>query len=197
MDTITAWTLTNLTLYGPLTLVVIAYLGSLGIPFPITMVIVAAGAFSRAGLLDWRLGLLACLLGAVLADQSEYLLGRLAQPWWRQRFGKNKAWQQAQATLNRQGSWAILLTRFWLTPLAPAVNVLAGSRYPWAQFLLFDLVGQFFWVLVYGGLGYLFAAQWQMVSQGLSALSGLSVVFFLLAVGLYFLVQHHKPQPIV
>ena len=139
MLSLTAWTLTTLTAYGPLALVVIAYLGSLGIPFPITLVMVAAGAFSRAGLLDWRLALLACLLGAVLADQSEYMLGRLAQPWLKQRFGKNSAWQQAQNTLNRQGAWAILLTRFWLTPLAPAVNLLAGSRYPWGRFLLLDV----------------------------------------------------------
>jgi hypothetical protein len=42
MNTLTDWTLNNLAVYGPLTLVFIAYIGSLGIPFPITMVIVVA-----------------------------------------------------------------------------------------------------------------------------------------------------------
>jgi membrane-associated protein len=194
MNTLSAWTLTNLAAYGPLTLLFVSYFGSLGIPFPITMVIVAAGALSRTGLLDWRLALLACLLGAALADNSEYLLGRIAQPWLKQRFGRHNAWQQAQTTINRQGGWAIMLTRFWLTPLAPAVNVIAGSRYPFARFLLLDVIGQFFWVLLYGGLGYLFAAQWEWVSQGLSLFSGLSVVFFFLALGVYFLSQRHKPH---
>lgn len=194
MDTLTDWTLTSLAVYGPLALVFISYLGSLGIPFPITMVIVAAGAFSRGGLLDWRLAMLACLAGAALADNSEYLLGRIAQPWLKRRFGQNSAWQQAQITLSRQGSWAILLTRFWLTPLAPAVNVIAGGRYPFAQFLLFDVVGQFFWVLLYGGLGYLFATQWEGVSQGLSTFSGLSVALFFLVLGAYLLTQHRKPK---
>ena len=194
MNTLSDWSLNNLVTYGPLTLVFISYFGSLGIPFPITMVIVAAGAFSRTGLLDWRLALLACLLGAALADNSEYLLGRLTQPWLKRRFGQKHIWHQAQATINRQGGWAILLTRFWLTPLAPAINVLAGSRYPFGQFVLLDLVGQFFWVLLYGGLGYLFAAQWEWVSQGLSIFSGLSVAFFFLAFGVYFLAQRRKPH---
>ena len=161
------------------------------------MVIVAAGAFSRMGLLDWRLAMLSCLVGAALADNSEYLLGRIAQPWLKRRFGKKAIWHQAQSTINQQGGWAILLTRFWLTPLAPAVNVIAGSRYPFAQFFLFDLVGQFFWVLLYGGLGYLFAGQWEWVSQALSAFSGLSVVMFFLAVAIYFLMQHRKTQRVI
>ena len=197
MDTLTELTLTNLVTYGAPILIFVSYFGSLGIPFPITMVIVAAGAFSRMGLLDWRLAMLSCLVGAALADNSEYLLGRIAQPWLKRRFGKKAIWHQAQSTINQQGGWAILLTRFWLTPLAPAVNVIAGSRYPFAQFFLFDLVGQFFWVLLYGGLGYLFAGQWEWVSQALSAFSGLSVVMFFLAVAIYFLIQRHKTQRVI
>ena len=55
MDAIAQWALTSLSTYGLPMLLFIAFIGSLGIPFPITMVIVAAGAFARAGLLDWRL----------------------------------------------------------------------------------------------------------------------------------------------
>jgi membrane-associated protein len=194
MDSITDLTLASLTVYGPLALIFISYFGSLGIPFPITMVIVAAGAFSRAGLIDWRLGLLACLAGAALADHSEYLLGRLTQSWLRRRFEQKDAWQQAQAIINRQGDWAILLTRFWLTPLAPAVNVIAGSRYPFGRFLLLDVIGEFLWVLLYGGLGYLFAAQWEWVSQALRAFNGISVAAVFLALGIYFLLRRRKLQ---
>lgn len=185
MNNLTEWLLTNLTAYGPLLLILVAYAGSLGIPFPITMVIVAAGAFSRAGLIDWRLAMLACLVGAALADNSEYLLGRIAHPWLKRYFESKGTWQTAQSTINRQGGWAILLTRFWLTPLAPAVNVMAGSRYPYPKFLLLDVIGQFLWVLLYGGLGYLFAAQWEWVSQGLSAFNGISVALFAVTVGIY------------
>ncbi|HWQ45579.1 MAG TPA: DedA family protein [Longilinea sp.] len=192
MDTLTQWALTNVSLYGAAILIFIAYIGSLGIPFPITMVIVAAGALTRTGLLDWRLAVLACLLGATLADNSEYLLGRIALPWIKQKMGENTLWQQAQSTLDRQGGWAILLTRFWLTPLAPAVNVIAANRYPFWKFLLIDVVGQFCWVLLYGGLGYLFAAQWEWVSTVLGAFSWISVVIVVLAYGIYFWMQRRK-----
>jgi membrane protein DedA with SNARE-associated domain len=194
LSVLTDWALVSLSAYGPLALVFIAYIGSLGIPFPITVVIAAAGALSRAGLLDWQTGLLACLAGAALADTSEYLLGRLAQPWLRRRFEQRIAWVKAQETLNRQGGWAVLLTRFWLTPLAPAVNVLAGGRYPFARFVLFDLSGQLLWVLLYGGLGYLFAAQWEQASQLLSTFSALSVGLVLLALGAWFLLQRLKTK---
>jgi hypothetical protein len=137
-------------------------------------VIVAASAFTHSGLLKWRLALLACLVEAVIADNCEFLLGCFAQPWLKQRYDHKPAWQQAQPTINRQGGLAIFLTRFWLMPLAPAINVIAGSRYPYGRFLFFDLAGQFIWVLLYGGLGYLFATQSEPVSQGISLFSGLS-----------------------
>lgn len=180
MDAIAQWALSNLATYGIPMLVLIAFIGSLGIPFPITMVIVAAGAFARAGLLDWRLALAACVVGATLADHSEYLLGRLARPWMERRFAKGTAWVRAEATLGRQGAWAILLTRFWLTPLAPAVNVIAGSRYPYWRFLFLDVLGQFVWAGLYGGLGYWFAEEWQELSHAAGLFSAASMAFFIM-----------------
>jgi membrane-associated protein len=196
MNALTQWALTSLVANGAPMLLFTAFIGSLGIPFPISMVIVAAGAITRTGLLDWWLALMACLTGAALADNSEYILGRFAQAWLKQRFSQKAAWQQAQSTINRQGGWAILLTRFWLTPLAPAINVIAGASYPYLRFLFFDIAGQFLWVLLYGGLGYLFATHWQLVSQAISAFSGLSLALFFLTLGAYFLVLRRKNQRI-
>jgi membrane-associated protein len=102
------------------------------------------------------------------------------------------AWQQALSTINRQGGWAILITRFWLTPLAPALNVIAGRRYSYLRFLLYDITGQLFRVLLYGGLGYLFASQRERVSQALNTFSGLSFGLFFLALTAYNLVMRHK-----
>lgn len=192
MNTISNWALFALSIYGIPVLLLTAYVGSLGIPFPITLVIMAAGASARAGLLNPWLALLACLLGAGLADHSEYLLGRLAQPWLMRRFGGHPTWCQARAVMRRQGGWAILLTRFWLTPLAPVVNLLAGGRYPYARFLLFDLAGQLLWALLYGGLGYLFAAQWQQASRAMSAFSILSVGLVAAVYSLFWLAQRRS-----
>lgn len=192
MNVLNEWLLANLSAHGGPLLLAVSFFGSLGIPFPITMVIVAAGALARLGWLDWQWALLAGLLGAMLADNAEYWLGRLAQPWLRRRWAHTGGWQKAQAIIHQQGGWAILLTRFWLMPLAPAVNVIAGGRYPYLKFLVFDFVGQALWVLAYGGLGYLFAAEWEQVSHALSVFNGVSVVFALLALGVYFYAQRRK-----
>lgn len=192
MNNLTAWVLTNILTIGVPVLFLVAYAGSLGIPFPITLVIIAAGAFTRQGILDWRLAYLACLAGSMLADNSEYLLGRLAFQRLERRFGKGNVWQRALDIFNHQGGWAIMLTRFWLTPLAPAINLIAGRRFPYRRFLFFDFTGEFLWVLLYGGLGYIFGGEWQVVSQFVSDFSGLSVGLVILAGGIYFLVRRRK-----
>ncbi len=186
--------LTYLVTYGTPILFAPAYFGSLGIPFPITLVIIAAGAFTRQGILDWRLAIPACLAGAVLADNTEYLLGRYAGRWIERRCGQGMIWHSALATFNRQGGWAILLTRFWLTNLAPFVNLIAGTRYPYRRFLIFDATGELLWVLIYGGLGYIFGSQWELISQFASDFTGLSLGLVILAAGIYFLVRRRKKK---
>jgi len=185
MNGVAGWALNSLNLYGAPALLFLTFIGSLGIPFPVTLVIVAAGALTRQGLLDWRLAALACLLGAALADQSEYLLGRQARPWLK-RFEGRAVWQRALDIFKRQGGWAIVLTRFWLTPLAPAINFIAGSRYSYARFLSFDLAGQLAWVLIYGGLGYIFFGEWLRVSQAVSGFSGITMAAAGAAAAIFF-----------
>ncbi len=192
MSSLTTWALSALVTYGVPILFILAYAGSLGIPFPISLTVVAAGAFARQGVIDWRLGFLACTFGAVLADSSEYALGRLAASWLERRFSQNSLWKAALATFQRQGGWAILLTRFWLTTLSPAVNLIAGDRYPFPRFLLFDFAGQVVWVLIYGGLGYGFADEWPLISQVMSDFTGLSLGVVVLAAGVYFIIRWRR-----
>lgn len=187
-DGISAWALANLNLYGAPALIFLCFIGSLGIPFPVTLVIVTAGALARQGLFDWRAALPACLLGAALADNGEYLLGRQARRWVK-RFESQPVWQQAQAIIQRQGGWAIALTRFWLTPLAPAINLIAGSRYPYARFLIYDLLGQLAWVILYGGLGYIFVGEWLRVSRAVSGFTGVSLALVAAAAGVWLAVK--------
>jgi len=192
MNSLSTWALTELVTYGPPILFLVAYAGSLGIPFPVSLVVIAAGAFARQGVIDWRLALLACAAGSILADSSEYWLGRAAEGWLERHFGQQAFWLSAQATFRRQGGWAILLTRFWLTTLAPAINLIAGGRYSFRRFLLFDASGELIWALLYGGLGYLFGGAWPLISQVMSDFTGLSLGLVALGVGVYVLVGRRK-----
>jgi len=192
LNDLNQWVLASLVTYGIPILFGMAYIGSLGIPFPNTFVVIAAGALVHEGLFDWRLMILACLLGSALADHSEYLLGRFAGVRLEHRFGQKAIWQQALATLDRQGGWAIFITRFWLMPLAPAVNVIAGRRFPYGRFLFLDLTGQLLWVLIYGGLGYVFVEKWKQVNQAVSGFSLLSMLGIILAWLIYVYIKKRR-----
>ena len=192
MSDLSTWTLNALVTYGVPILLIMSYGGSLGIPFPVSLAVMAAGAFARQGVIDWRLAFLACTAGAVLADSSEFALGRRAAGWLERRFGQRKFWQTGQATFARQGGWAIFLTRFWLIPLAPVVNLIAGDRFSYPRFFLFDFSGQFMWVLINGGLGYLFADEWPLIRDVISDFTGLSIGIIALAVGIYIFVRWRR-----
>jgi membrane-associated protein len=186
MNSLTDWLLTGIINYGAPMLALAVYVGSLGIPFPITLVVVAAGAFARQGLMDWRLELAIGVCAAVLADTSIFAIGYWGEKKIEKRFGQSPAWTRAQDIFERQGNWAIILTRFWLTPLATPVNLIAGSRIAYYRFLMVDTIGELIWVVLYGGTGYLFGGQWEVVSQFITDFSGFSVGVVVLAAGIYF-----------
>jgi membrane-associated protein len=194
MATLPPWLLAGLMAYGMPVLFVTIFVGSLGIPFPITLLVMAAGAFARTDVFDPGALIAACLAGAVAADHCEYLLGRSANGWLHRRFRDKLAWQKAHSALDRQGGWAIVLTRVWLTPLAPAINVLAGGRFPYLRFLFFDLIGELIWVLLFGSLGYFFAAQYPRIHRVVEEFSMASFVAVAIGVILYLAVRYRRKR---
>ena len=67
--------------------------------------------------------------------------------------------------------------------------MIAGlNGYSWKRFLAYDGAGEVTWVLLYGGLGYIFGSQWEIVSQYLSSLGGWLALLLVLSAGGYFLV---------
>jgi membrane protein DedA with SNARE-associated domain len=133
------------------------------------------------------------LSGAVIGDMLVYGLGRFARVWINKRFGQSSAWQKAENYFNRRGGIAIYLTRWLFTPLAVPVNLVAGSSgYPFWKFLLFDIAGEITWILLYGGLGYAFGSQWELISNFISDFSGLLVGLVVLGGGIYMMFRWFK-----
>ena len=84
----------------------------------------------------------------------------------------------------------MFLSRFLFTPIALPVNLMAGStRFPWHRFMTAVVLGEAIWVLLYGGLGLLFADQWEALSQMAGDLSGLLMGGLLLGAGIVALVR--------
>lgn len=190
--------LTGMLTYGPLALGLALLLGAVGIPLPGTLFVLAAGAFVRQGVLDLFTASGLGLLGAVLGDSASYAIGYFAKGWVERRFGQSTAWQKARDTFERRGGLAIYLTRFLLTPLALPTNLIAGgSGYSFWRFLAYDVAGEFTWIVLYGGLGYAFGSQWELINQFISDFSGLLVGLVALGAGIYFLIRRQRRRQTV
>lgn len=175
--------LTAVLAYGAPALALVLFTVALGIPLPATLLLLASGAFVRQGVLDGRLAFGLGLLGSVLGDSGSYCLGRCGGALVLRRFEGAAAWRRAQTTFERRGGLVIFLTRFMLTPLALPTNLIAGSgRYAYGRFLALDALGELTWIALYGGLGYLFADQWEALSELADNLVGVLVGALVLAV---------------
>ena len=178
--------LTQVINYGAPFLGVIVFISALGAPFPCTLLVIAAGAFAKQGLLSWYTTGLTALAFVVIGDNLSYALGHFAREPILRRFQNSENWIKAESTINRWGGMAVFWTRFLITGIAVPVNLIAGtSGFGIRRFFLYDLVGEAIWIFGYGGLGYLFGTQWEVVSDLLSNVSGLGLGLILLGIGIW------------
>jgi membrane-associated protein len=194
MSSISDFLLTGLIAYGPPVFALSLLIGAMGIPLPTTLVVIAAGAFSRQGMLDWALASVLGLLGSILGDSISYGLGHYAGSWAQKRFGSSPAWLKARSAFDRRGGVMIYLTRFILTAIALPINLIAGSSgYSFWRFLGFDAAGELTWIVLFGGLGYLFGSQWELISQLISDFSGVLLGVLILGAGIYLARRYWNP----
>ena len=176
--------------YGSVAFGLVLLLGAMGLPIPTTLLVVAAGAFTRSGLIDGSAALGIGLLGVSLGDNAGYALGRLGGGWVRRRFGQSVTWHKAQASFAQREALAVYLTRFLITPLAIPTNLIAGSSsYKFRQFFTYDLAGELTWLLLFGGLGYAFGDQWPLVSQFFSDYGGWIGSSLIVGIVIYYLIR--------
>jgi len=179
--------LTYIITYGAVALGVTVLLAALGVPFPSTVFVLASGAFIQQGVLDLPSTLAVALLFVVAGDMLSYGMGRLLRGFLQKRFGRLESWRNAESYFQQRGGVAIYLTRCVLTPIAVPTNWIAGgSGYRFLRFVGYAVAGELTWLLIYGGLGYLFGSQWEVVSIFINDFSGLLVGLVMLAGGVYW-----------
>jgi membrane protein DedA with SNARE-associated domain len=166
--------LTQVINFGAPLVGLILLLGALGLPVGASVVVIAAGAFSQQGILSWPGTALIGLVGAVAGDMLSFGMGYYAKDSVQRRFGKSPAWRRARASFQQQAGLAIFLTRWLITAIAVPTNLIAGGGgYKFSRFIVYDVAGEIMWIGLYGGLGYLFGSQWELVSEFLSNFGGL------------------------
>lgn len=193
---LTDYFLTGMVNYGAIILALVLLAGGMGIPLPGTLMVIVAGAFVRQGIMDLAPTMLLGLIGIVVGDSLSYAMGHYAKGWVRRKFGGNKNWLSAQKAFEKRGGIAIYLTRFLITPLALPTNLIAGSSdYTYKRFLVYVLAGEATWLLLFGGLGYAFGSQWEVINQLISDSSGFVLGIVALIASAYFWRRHRHSLP--
>jgi membrane protein DedA with SNARE-associated domain len=166
--------LTQVINFGAPLIGLILLLGALGLPVGASVVVIAAGAFSQQGVLDWYSAIMIGLTGAVIGDALSYGIGHYAKGWTEKRFGNSPAWINARMSFHKRAGLAIYLTRWLVTAIAIPTNLIAGgSGYKFSRFMFYDVGGEITWLLLYGGLGYWFGSQWELVYDFINNFGGL------------------------
>jgi len=199
---LTDWFLGEMMAHGPLVLGLAALLGSLGLPVPTPLLLLAAGAMVRQDAIDWKAAAALVLAGTILGEIAAYMSGRLAGGWVELNIGRRfgASWHKARQRFQQHGAMAVYLTRVLLTPLSVPTNIIAGSSgYKLQRFLIAAIAGDLSWMLLYGGLGYLFGSQAQALSQAISRYGTWLVIVAAAGTGLYYLIrrlqQNRQPCP--
>jgi membrane-associated protein len=154
--------LSLLSLYGIPALFIILVISSIGAPFPVMFVLIAAGSFVAQGEMNLSEVLIFASAGAILGDQIGYGIGRwggrrLIDGITRRIGGADKI-ARTEKLANRWGGGAIFFTRWLLTPLGPWINLTSGAaRYSWPRFIIWDVLGEVLWVGLYVMLGDVFS----------------------------------------
>ena len=161
--------------YGLPALFGVNVIAAIGAPLPASLMQVAAGSFVEQGEMTlWQVIILASA-AAVLGDQIGYgvarwcgrrLLARISR-----KLGGETNIRKAEALAKRWGGAGIFFSRWLVTSLGPWVNVTSGvAEYPWPRFILWAVLGDVLWVVLYVMLGYVFSDRVQAIAEVLGYL---------------------------
>jgi len=184
--------LSGMMTYGPLVLGLAMLPTAIGLPVPVGMLLIAAGAFVRQGIMDWQMTFLLAWMGATVSDALCYAIGRCTGRWARSRLNERytKVWQRAEDQFRDHGGWAVFAASWLIRSLAVPTNLIAGtSGYPFRRFIAWDATGKILWILLHAGLGFAFASQWQLVSRAIAKYGAWLGLCAAVGVGIYLLVR--------
>ncbi len=190
--------LTQVINYGSPLFALFLFFGALGLPIGASVLVIAAGAFSQQGILPWYSTALLGLLGAILGDALSFGIGYYAKDWVDAHFGSSRAWRNARDAFDSRAGMAVYLTRFLITALAVPTNLIAGgSGIRFRRFMTYDALGELTWIVLYGGLGFWFGSNWEIVSDFVNNFGGFVLGIVLLVAGIWLGIRRLKRGDVV
>ena len=199
----TDWLLALVPTYGLWLIAVTTFGSCLAVPFPASIIMLAAGGFAASGdLVLWQV-VAAAVGGAVLGDQVGYGAGLLGGARILDRVAQSPTRAgviaKAQAVMDRRGGIAVFLTRWLFSPLGPYVNLISGSmRHSWARFTFWGVAGEAVWCGLYSVMGSAFGGNLEAASAMLGNILGLLAAgTAVLGLGWWLLVLSRKERALV
>jgi membrane-associated protein len=162
--------LAALSVYGVPLLFGVILIASIGVPLPVTLLLIAAGSFVEMGEMNGPALILTASCGAVIGDQIGYMIGRWGGSRVAARVGgwlvSESKLEQAERAARKWGGASVFFSRWLVTPLGPCVNLSSGiSGYSWPRFILWDIAGDVLWVALYVSLGKIFSDRVQAMTE--------------------------------
>lgn len=177
--------------YGYWLIVFGVFLESMGLPIPSAPILITAGAAAHFGILNFPAMILVAFTGMQAGDFLLFLAGRYTG--WailglvcRLSMSPENCIFKSAESFYKRGRAAIVLSKFFpgmglmTTPLAGSLNM------PPAQFLLFDALGSFLYIVLYSGFGYIFSHLVASVIDGFYSLKKGFIVFLVVGLIFYF-----------
>ena len=170
-----------LLVYKYVTLFLVAFLSSLGIPLPAGSSMMAGAAFASQGYLNIFAILIVGALGNILGDISMYGLskryGKKVLYWFHLgKVAESKPLKYVEGVEKSYSATAIIASRFQDQTTA-IVNVIAGlGRMKFKPFLLYVIIGDVLQILFYSSIGYFFSENWQSLYNTVGVFSWLIIL---------------------
>src|SRR3954468_24921078 len=147
--------------YGSPALFAIVAIAAVGLPLPVTMLLIVSGSLVAQGAMDVWAAIAIAAAGSIAGDQIAFAIGRFGGPVVIRRLTR---WLGSPAQLRRLdarakawGSTGVFFSRWLVTPLGPWINFASGaSRYSWLRFTVWDVAGETFGAALYIRVGMVF-----------------------------------------
>jgi membrane-associated protein len=148
--------------YGSPALFAVVTVASIGVPLPVTLLLIVTGSLVAQGVMPMWLAIILATIGSVMGDQIGYAIGRWGGTALVARFtgmlGGPERMAKAETHARRWGGPGVFLSRWLVTPLGSLINLTSGiAEYPWLRFLLWDVLGEALGAVLYILLGRIFS----------------------------------------
>ncbi len=173
----------------------IAFIESLafiGLIFPGVLIIGTAGFLSSHNVMEFKILVIWCSLGAIIGDITSYNIGikygtKITEKNFFQKYKKH--YERGINFFKKYGGFSVLLGRF-IGFLRPVIPFLAGMhKMEKKKFYLYVLISGILWGICYPGLGYVFGESWKKVE---SSIGKIILLLFIIGGFTFYKIYHKK-----